>query len=135
MKKNFEKWMVDIDGRKKPVASTYAAAIDRISQHYSSETGRKIDIYQNKDIQVLKGICKEYKRGGKFEDFGDERNGLYRAAISKFVRYFEEIGGNDNSDFDEETNFSVSDGKIAVKKNSTGKITISMSLQMEEVKE
>jgi len=125
--------MANTDNKTPGVVASYAPAINRISQHYSNETGTHIDIYKIKDIQLLSKICREYDRDGDFEDFGDRNRGLYRAAIKAYVRYFKENGGSNNSDFDEETNFSVSDGKIAVKKNSTGKITISMSLQIEEV--
>jgi hypothetical protein len=133
MRKEFEKWMVKTDNKTPSVVASYAPAINRISRHYSNETDTHIDIYKIKDIRLLSKICREYDRDGDFEDFGDRNRGLYRAAIKAYVRYFKENGGNDNSDFDEETNFSVSDGKIAVKKNSRGKITISMSLQIEEV--
>jgi hypothetical protein len=132
MKRAFEKWMANTENKVPGTVVGYAAAINRISRHYSNEKGIHIDIYKIKDIGLLRKICRAYDRGGDFEDFGDEYNGLYRATIKAYVRYFEEIGGSDNRDFDEETNFSVSDGKIAVKKNSTGKITISMSLQMEK---
>jgi len=102
LKDEFEDWMVNIDGRKKPVASTYASAIDKISQHFSNETGIKTDIYLNKDIKVLIGICEEYKKGGKFEDFGNERNGLYRAAIKKYVYFLKKTVSGDNNGFDDE---------------------------------
>jgi hypothetical protein len=67
---------------------------------------------------------------------GNIRNGTatLKQAVKLYIQFrMDRKNSNDNSNFNEETNFSVSDGKIAVKKNSTGKITISMSLQMEEV--
>jgi hypothetical protein len=134
MRNGFEKWMAHVEKKMSGTVSSYSSAITRISRHYSNETGRSIDVYQIKDILLLKEICTEYNRGGRFEDFGDERHGLYRAAISKYVCYFEEIRGSNNSHFNEETNFSISNGEIAVKKNSTGSITISINLQVEEAK-
>ncbi|MDR1389237.1 MAG: hypothetical protein LBJ31_04610 [Treponema sp.] len=133
MRDDFEKWMSTTESKVPGTVSSYASAINRISQHYSNETGRSIDIYQIKDILLIKGICTEYNRGGRFEDFGDENHGLYRAAISTYVRYFGETGCGDNSGFNKGTNFAVSDGKIN-KKNSIGNITMSISLQVEEVK-
>jgi hypothetical protein len=132
MKKDFEKWMANTENKVPGTVVSYSAAINRISRHYSNEKGIHIDIYKIKDRGLLRKICRAYDRGGNFEDFGDEYNGLNRATIKAYVRYFEEIIGSDNSGFDEETNLSISDGKIAIKKDSTGKITISMSLQMEE---
>jgi len=133
MRKGFEKWMANTDNKTLGVVASYAPAINRISRHYSNETGTHIDIYKINDIRLLSKICRKYDKGGDFEDFGERNSGSHRAAIKAYVRYFKENGGSDNSDFNEETNFSVSDGKIAVKKNSTGKITISMSFQIEEV--
>jgi hypothetical protein len=134
MRNGFEKWMKETEKKVPGTVAGYSAAINRISQHYSHETGRSIDIYQIKDILLLKKICTEYNRGGKFENFGDERHGLYRAVISTYVRYFEKTGACENNSFYEESNFSFSDGKIVVKKNSTGRTTINISLQIEEVK-
>jgi hypothetical protein len=133
MRTDFAKWMSTKENKVAGTVSIYADAIDRISDHYTNETGRSIDMYQIKDILLLKRICKEYKRGGRFELFGNESHGLYRAAIKAYVRYFEQTGGG-NNDLHEETNFSISNGKIAVKRNSTGKIAISISLLIEEIK-
>jgi hypothetical protein len=130
--------MINLKRPKKltpPVAERYAKAIDQISQHYSNETGTSLDIYQIKDTILLNTIHKKYKRDGKFEDFGDKYKGLYRAAISAYVEYFEQTEGSDISNSDNETNFSISDGTIKIKKNSAGRKTITISLTMEETKE
>jgi len=100
IKDNFEKWMVIIDGMKKPGASAYASAINRISQHYSDETNVNIDIYQIQEIQELKRISTEYSKGGKFQAFGNEKHGLYKAAIKKYVLFFEETKNGCNSVLD-----------------------------------
>jgi len=138
MKNEFIKWMKNANTRKKvttETASIYASAIDRISQHFSTETGRRIDIYQIKGMQLVKEIRKAYNRGGRFEILGNENHGLYRAAINKYVCFFEATRSGNNIGFDEETNFSVSDGKIAIKKTSTGKISVKISLLLDETKE
>jgi hypothetical protein len=133
MRSGFERWMEKTEEKTPGVVKSYSTAINRISQHYSKETGRRIDIYKIKDISLLKEICTEYKTGGRFEYFGNENHGLYRAAISAYVRYFEKTGGDDNG-INGELNFSVSDSKIKVKKNSTGRMTVSISLVLDEVK-
>jgi len=134
MENEFRDWMEYTDKRKPGVAINYSTAINQISQHYTTETGRRTDIYKIRDKQLLIEIRGEYNKGGRFENIGDERHGLYRAAINKYVCFFEAIRGSNNSGFNEETNFSVSDGKISVKKNSTGRITVNISLIMEEAK-
>ena len=101
--------MVNTDGITAKVASTYANAINKISEHYLKNTGSNVNIYQNRDIQVLEKICREYKRGGKFEDFGNKDNGLYRAAIKKYVCFFKETEDNinTNTNLNEEANFNA----------------------------
>jgi len=89
MQIEFREWMIKTDGRKTGVASAYVAAVNEISLHYSSKTGRSIDIYKIIDIQSLREICTEYRRGGRFEDFGNKNNGLYRAAITKYLKFVE----------------------------------------------
>jgi len=132
MRNDFEIWLSDIENKVSGTVANYTSAIDKISIHYSSETGNTIDIYQIKDINLLKNICKEYCRGGKFEDFGDYEHGRYRAAILAYIRYFEETESGDVNVFDEETKFSISDSKISVKKDSTGRISMCINLLVEE---
>jgi hypothetical protein len=133
MRSGFEKWMKNEEEKVSGTVSNYADAIDRISEHYTSETGKNIDIYQIEDMPLLKRICREYRRGGRFEVFGNEHHGLYRAAISAYVRYFEKTVSVNNG-INGETNLSVSDSKIAVKRDSKGNITISINLLIEEEK-
>jgi hypothetical protein len=89
MKDAFKKWMKDEEKKKPGVVSAYAGAINNISRHYSEETGKNIAIYRVNDLPLLKQICKEYRRGGRYEDFGDLHNGLNRAAISAYIRFIE----------------------------------------------
>jgi len=134
MENEFRDWMEYTDKRKPGVAINYSTAINQISQHYTTETGRRTDIYKIKDKQLLIEIRGEYNKGGRFENIGDERHGLYRAAINKYVHFFEAIRDDEANRFYEETNFTVSDGKISIKKHPTGKININISLVMEEAK-
>jgi hypothetical protein len=133
MREKFENWMKDKEGKKSGVIASYALAINRISEHYTNEIGVNTDIYQIKDLRLLKEICTQYRRGGKYEEFGDEKHGLHRAAITAYVRYYEDTATVKNI-FDEKK-FVVSEGEIVVKKNSTGRKIISINLLMEEVEE
>jgi len=81
--------MKDEEKKKPGVVSSYASAINNISRHYSEKTGKNIDIYRENDLPLLKQICKEYRRSGKYEDFGDLQHGLNRAAISAYIRFIE----------------------------------------------
>jgi len=134
MRNEFETWMANEENKVPVTVESYASAIEKISLHYSRETGRTIDIYQINDIHFLRKICKEYKRSGRFENFGDESHGLYRAAISAYVRYFEENGSDNVKVFDEEKHFSISDSNISVRK-SKGRINMCIKLVVDEVNE
>jgi hypothetical protein len=134
-KHDFEQWMAKVEDKVQATIINYAGAIDHISRHYSERTGKSIDIYQIDDRLRLKGICAEYDKGGMYEDFAENDHGAKRAAISAYMRYFEASYRGDNSGFSEETHFSVSGSRIVVKKNAAGKRTITINLQMEEIKE
>jgi hypothetical protein len=54
--------MQETEGKKPKTVKNYADAIDQISQHYSSETGNNIDLYQIIDISLLRKISTEYKK-------------------------------------------------------------------------
>jgi len=130
MRNDFEKWMSN--KYEITTIASYASAINRISQHYSGQTGQNIDIYRIRNIALINRICTEYNIGGVYQDFGNKGNGTNRAAISAYVRFIEETGFEENYELDEETKFKVSEGNILVKKNSTGKKTISISLVITE---
>jgi hypothetical protein len=83
----FLDWMVNIDKMHLGPAKVYAKAINKISQHYSENKGKQVDIYGINDISNLKNIEKEYRRGGSYENFGDLSRGLYRCAITKYVKF------------------------------------------------
>ena len=54
MKQQFDSWMRTTEGKKQNTAYAYANSIDKISQHYSEQTRNKINIYREKDINLIK---------------------------------------------------------------------------------
>jgi hypothetical protein len=91
MRLDFENWLSEVEDKEPSTINSYATAINRISRHYSLKIGKNIDIYQLNDILILKSICKEYEKGGKYADFGEYGHGTNRAAINSYVRYIETI--------------------------------------------
>jgi len=89
MKEVFKTWMENVKNYVLGTVENYANAIDNISRHYSEKIGKNIDIYRENDLPLLKQICKEYRRSGKYEDFGDLQHGLNRAAITAYVSFIE----------------------------------------------
>ena len=86
MEEEFRKWL--IRRGKKGAAINYPSAIHRISEHYSSNTGESVNIYQLTDQKKISQIAHDYKKNGKFSEFGYEHHGLYRAAISRYSEFF-----------------------------------------------
>ena len=73
----------------KGAPKNYPQAINIISQHYSSHTGKYTDIYKITDISILRGIVKDYEQSGRFSEFGYGHHGRYRAAIKKYLEFIE----------------------------------------------
>jgi len=94
IQEEFQEWMKEKEKKATGVIAQYSAAINKISQHYSQETDNITDIYKIKEIQILRNICTEYERHGRYEIFGDKKHGLYRAALKAYVRFFESKENN-----------------------------------------
>jgi hypothetical protein len=81
----FRQWLV---GKGSPgAAASYPGAINRISSHYSESVGEATDIYSMKDIDDVRKIAEKYRQSGVYSAFGYKHNGLYRAAILKYLEY------------------------------------------------
>ncbi|WP_319574998.1 hypothetical protein [uncultured Desulfobacter sp.] len=89
MKQQFDSWMKVKEGKKPNTAYAYANSIDKISQHYSEQTGNKLNIYRENDINIIKKISYEYSTRGSYADFGNKGNGTIRNAIATYVRFIE----------------------------------------------
>ncbi len=89
MEEKFRKYLTKIG--LKGAQNNYPQAINLISQHYSSHTGKHIDIYSIKELNQLKIIVQDYEQTGRFAEFGYEHHGRYRAAIKKYLEFFEKM--------------------------------------------
>lgn len=88
--------MRTIEGKKPNTAYAYANSINRISQHYSEQTNNKINIYREKDINLIRKISSEYTTSGKYAEFGNKGRGTIRNAIAAYVRFLEHINMGSN---------------------------------------
>ncbi len=71
MDEKFKKWLIEEEGKKNTTAYSYSKAIDRLSQHYSSHTGKYLNIYTLNDLGLLKSIRNSYDSLGKYSSQGD----------------------------------------------------------------
>jgi hypothetical protein len=99
MEEKFKTFLTKLGLKGAP--SNYPQAINVISQHYSNKTGKYIDIYSITDIIFLRNLVKDYEQNGRFSDFGYEHHGRYRAAIKKYLEFFETVYSH-NLQFDNE---------------------------------
>jgi hypothetical protein len=88
-KKEFKTWMIRQEGKSRNTAAQYMSSIGVISNHYSQETNKPIDLYTTRDILFLKGLVKNYGIGGKYQDVGNNGHGTVRNAIAAYVRFLE----------------------------------------------
>jgi hypothetical protein len=94
MKDKFASWMVNRDDKSSSTAAQYKSSIDLISRHYSQQTNRKVDLYKTTDISFIKRLVKDYGKGGKYQDIGQNGTGTnghatVRNAIAAYARFLE----------------------------------------------
>lgn len=77
-------------------AQSYPGAINRISTHYSEQTGENIDVYALTDTDIVNEIARKYRQDGIYSDYGYGSNGLYRAAIARYSEFLADyLAGRD----------------------------------------
>ncbi len=81
----FKNWL--IERGNSGAAQSYPGAINRISGHYSENTGENINIYSLRDIDVVNEIANKYRQDGIYSNYGYEGNGLYRNAIARYSEF------------------------------------------------
>lgn len=91
MKNEFEKWMKEVENKLPSTAYNYTLSIDKISKHYSENTDKYLDIYNETDIDLLRNVSKDYGLDGKYSDFGNYGNGTIRNAFATYIRFLEDI--------------------------------------------
>jgi hypothetical protein len=102
LKNEFEKWLVNIDGKSSNTAQQYKSSINSISRHYSQRINKTIDLYDINDISFMKGLAKDYGMGGKYQNFGQNGNSTHghatiRNAIAAYARFIEYKNSVDKS--------------------------------------
>jgi Skp family chaperone for outer membrane proteins len=75
--------------KNEPTVKSYADSIDKISEHYSKQVSQKYDIYNETDITIIQGLCRDYNTGGEFENFGNINHGLYKAALNNYLKFLQ----------------------------------------------
>lgn len=86
MEEKFKSWMIRSEGKLESTAINYSRAIHSLSEHYSSFTGIRTDIYLV-DLKQLEQIKDSYESNGRFAEEGHFRHGLNRAAIKALYRF------------------------------------------------
>lgn len=98
MEQLFKNWLINRGYAETGAAISYSRAINKISEHYSKNTGNSIDIYKLKDQSIISQIAHDYSQSGRFSSFGYEQHGRYRAAISRYSEFFVHKDGNVNTE-------------------------------------
>ena len=86
MEQAFREWLSQQG--KPSAAKSYPQAINLISDHYSKNTGQKINIYLITDQVMVSKIAHDYSQAGKFSKFGYEQHSRFRAAIARYAEFF-----------------------------------------------
>jgi len=88
MEQQFKNWLINRGYSETGAANSYSRAVPKISDHYSQNTGERIDIFTIKDQAKISQIAHDYSQSGRFSSFGYEQHGRYRAAISRYAEFF-----------------------------------------------
>lgn len=88
MEQQFKNWLIKRGYSETGAANSYPRAIPLISEHYSKETGNKIDIYSFTEQNTISQLAHDYSQSGKFSEFGYEQHSRFRAAISRYSEFF-----------------------------------------------
>src|SRR5258707_5853258 len=87
----FRDWLIAKDHNS---VTPYVYAINRVSNHYSENSGIPVDLYGITELDTLKGIADKYRQNGIYSEFGFKNAGLHRAAVLKYLEFFLEIFGD-----------------------------------------
>jgi hypothetical protein len=107
MEQKFKNWLIKRGYSETGAATSYSRAIDQISEHYSKNTGKVVDIYSLTEQTIISQIAHEYSQTGKFSSFGYEQHGRYRAAISRYSEFFVHKHVKDSVDEIEQTDINI----------------------------
>lgn len=106
MRKEFEIWMREKEGKALNTVKAYSNAIDKVSNHNYENTGERVDLYMERDLAFVEKVSELYGTSGRFTEFGNIGNGTNRAAIKAYVKFLKsKITGNNLSDTAIITNF------------------------------
>src|SRR5262245_56712948 len=86
MEQEFQNWLIQRGSNG--AAASYPSAIRQISQHYSDQTGNRIDIYAVTGQQQNSEIAHDYSQAGRFSQFGYGQHGRFRNAIARYSEFF-----------------------------------------------
>lgn len=88
MKYKFEKWMHQVCKYAPATVIAYSRSIDMLSEHLTQQKGKRINIFELDDINLLKEIADLYSLKGKYSKYGDIGHGTYRNGIAAYVRFY-----------------------------------------------
>lgn len=86
MEQDFREWLIQRGNAG--AANSYPRAIHLISEHYSKETHRRINIYAIESQLTISEIAHDYSQSGKYAQYGYEQHGRFRAAIGRYSEFF-----------------------------------------------
>ena len=87
MEQEFYDYLIRI-GRTHNTANGYRNAINYISQDYSQNIGRAVNIYQIQEQNEISEISHKYGLNGQYANAGQTGNGTWRNAIARYSEFF-----------------------------------------------
>jgi site-specific recombinase XerD len=85
----FQQYLSKFEDKADNTISSYATALKKVSKLLSFKTGKKVDIYEINDLEVLKNIRKEFDEGGILYSYyltGTTRN-VDLQSLKAYIRF------------------------------------------------
>ncbi len=80
MEEVFKNWLIKRGYSETGAANSYSRAIHQISQHYSKNENKTIDIYTITNQEKISEISHSYSQSGIYSKFGYEQHSRFRNA-------------------------------------------------------
>jgi hypothetical protein len=88
MEQMFKNWLIKKGLSETGGATSYSRAIHKISQHYSKNENKTIDIYTITNQKKISEISHSYSQSGIYSKFGYEQHSRFRNAIGRYSEFF-----------------------------------------------
>ncbi|WOV91076.1 MAG: endonuclease NucS [Candidatus Zeuxoniibacter abyssi] len=95
----FQEWLTG-RGYAHNTVNGYANAVNHVSEHYSQQVGKQVNLYEIDDVVLVGKIAQQYGIGGQFSEAGNQGHGIWRNAVARYAEFIAETNGENGNEND-----------------------------------